>query len=200
MIHIDLTLNGVTVKKQVKTDWNELTFEDYLNLFTLSGDLTDLLAYFIGIDKATLSKARISGLETILIALEFIQTPPTWERKPDMFMGEVMPKDITFQALAPYIDCRHILQQTAGKDLKEFVQEYPKYCAIYIQAIRSGWEGYDYDKALELVPEVMEQPAWEVVGLASFFIAKLTSTKNNTEKNSPQGATHRKKSKRGLKS
>ena len=192
MITVSITLNGNTQKKQIPTCWDDVTFAQYLELLTPKTD-ADLLAMFTGVDVDTIRKAKIKGVEDVFLQLEFLREPAKWDEVPKSFLGQLIPKDITFEALGPYADCRTIIGQTEGKDLKDFVEAYAKYCAIYVQAISTNWEGYDYDKAIEFVPEIMNQPAGEVVGLGSFFITKLLPVRRTTETTSPKKDTPLKK-------
>lgn len=199
MITIDITLNGVKTKKRIPTSWDGLTFEQYVGVFRAKDDV-ELLSLFTGVHVDIILKAKIEGVEALLSCLDFLQTTPDWTAKPSKMLGATIPEDITFNALAPYVDCRTILYSIKDKEIKEFVEAYAKYCAIYVQAINSGWDGYDYDKAIELLPEVMKLPASEVVGLGSFFIPKLLPQKKIIKANSPKEAKPRKKSRRATKS
>lgn len=183
MITISINLNGEETKKQLPTSWNDLSFKDFVGLIDLTGNDADTIAFFTGVDKDTILKAKIEGLENILFHLEFLKEPPVFDKAPKLFLGAEIPEDITFKSLAPYVDCKNILSTANG--VKEFTEAYAKYCAIYVQAIKADWENYDYDKAMELVPEVMNQPASEVVGLGSFFIPKLLPSRKNTQDSSP---------------
>jgi hypothetical protein len=198
MITITAELNGVKQTKNIKTSWDELTFKEYTDIMGLKTDI-EILAYFLGLDTTVIRKARIKGLESVLVALEFLREPVKWEESPKEFLGVTIPKDITFEALGPYIDCKDILAE-ASNDLLNFTKSYAKYCAIYVNAIKNNWEGYDYNQAMESLDEVMNQPAREVVGLGSFFITKLFPLKTSTTNPSQTKATALKKSKQVTKS
>lgn len=189
----------MTIKLKIFS-WEDLTFAQYLAVLRLNGNEADLLSIFTGIEASKIAKAKIEGIEAILASLDFMKEPPKFDKVPDKFMGLNMPKDITFKSLGPYIDCKDILSKQTTESLPDFLESYTKYCAIYVQAIKANWENYDYDEALKLIPEVMNQPAWEVVGLGNFFITKFYPLKKNTQTNSHQAPTRQKKSKRGTKS
>lgn len=193
MIQFKITLNGQEETKSITTSWDDLTFSNYLWLLDFKGDNIDLISHFTDIPRETILKAKIEGVEALFVALEFLNETPDWSGKPQTFMGELMPEDITFNAIAPYQDCRQIMQEAKTDNLKEFISEYAKLCAIYVYAIRNNWEGYDYDKAMELVPEVMQQPAREVVGLGSFFIVKFSPLRKSINPSSLQEGTPQKK-------
>jgi hypothetical protein len=192
MITFKITLNGKLQSKQVPTTWKEITFDQYIKMIALKGNEVELISLFTGIDPKSIAKAKIQGLDQLMSAFEFMSTPPQWTEAPKEMLGVTIPKDITFQSLGPYIDCRHLIQ-TASSDPATFVESYAKFCAVYIQAAQSGWEGYDIDKAMSLVPEIIQLPAWEVVGLGSFFIVKFFPLTKNTKKASPTTATRPKK-------
>jgi hypothetical protein len=184
---IDITLNGVKVTKDIPISWDDLTFKQYYDLINFKGDDVDILCYFTGVDPEVFRKAKIEGLESVLSAVSFLHQVPDFSNRPYEFMGVKMPIDITFEALAPYLDARQLISTITKDDLKTFYDLHPKLCAIYVHAVRNDWTGYDGSKAMDLVPEVNEQPAWEVVGLGTFFINKLLTLKTPTKKNSPAG-------------
>lgn len=190
MIPIQITINKKTTKAQLPTDWSEITFDQYIRIFNIKND-ADLLSIFTGVDTETILKAKIKGVEDILYHLDFLQEKPDWGKLPKTFMGVTIPKDITYHSLAPYIDSKASMKS---------VSDYAKVVAIYVQAVRADWDGYDFDKAMELVPEIMQQPASEVVGLGNFFIVKLWPLKKNTKANFPKEVSRPKKNKRVTKS
>lgn len=176
MIHIQIELNKVKQKKQIPTTWEEVTFDQFVKMLEVKTD-AETLSIFTGIDADIILKAKIKGVEDIFYHLEFLQTKPEWDSYPEEFLGVTMPKDITYHSLAPYVDSKASIKSVA---------DYAKVVAIYLQAVKSNWDGYDFDKAMELVPEIMQQPAREVVGLGNFFIVKLFPLKTNTTANSPK--------------
>ncbi len=182
MITLTAELNGVKKEIKMPSNWNDPTFKQYLGMFDLDGKDESVLALFTGLDKDLIRRAKITGLETVLTSLDFIKDAPEWTKTPELFCGHLMPKDITFEALAPYADCRDLIEKSTD-DLKTFASNYAKICAIYLYCVRNGYENYDYDKAMELEEEVLNQPAWEVAGLGSFFITKFSPLKISTKKN-----------------
>jgi hypothetical protein len=184
---INITLNGVRVTKDIPISWDDLTYQQYFDLLNFKGDDVDILCYFTGVDPEVFRKAKIEGLESVLSAVSFLHQVPDFSNRPYEFMGVKMPIDITFEALAPYLDARQLIQTITKDDLKTFYEIHAKLCAIYVHAVRNDWTGYDGGEAMKLVPEIMEQPAWEVVGLGNFFITKLFNLKTPTKKNSQVG-------------
>lgn len=191
MITFTIQHGKKSVKKQIPTCWEDLTFQQYVDLLTFKGDDVDMISMFTGVEREQLLKGKIKGLEPLLLALEFLQSEPGF-KAPTLFMGHHVP-DITFHSLGPYVDCRHIVSKMPAKDITEFVKSYAELCAIYVQSLR---EEYDNEKAMKLIPEIYNQPAWEVVGLGSFFITKFVPLKKNTQSNSPQTEPLQKKKKR----
>jgi len=198
MITLTAELNGVKKTIQIPSTWNDVTFKQYLSFFDLDGKDESVLALFTGLDKDLIRRAKITGLETVLIALDFIKEAPEWSKTPELFCGHLMPKDITFEALAPYADCRDLIEKSTD-DLKTFASNYAKIAAIYLYCVREGYENYDFDKAILLEDEVLNQPAWEVAGLGSFFITKFSPLKISTKKNSQTEGSLLRKLKRGTK-
>ena len=199
MIPFKVTINKEVKSINIPTSWEDVTFDQYCALLRSTGNLADILPIFTGLDKDVILKAKIQGLDQLLAAIDFTKEKPVFDKTPEDILGTKLLKDITYEALAPYIDSKDILDGLKDS-VPDFTEAYAKYIAIYVQAVRDGWEGYDYEKAMLLVPEVMKLPAWEVVGVGAFFIIKLLRLKKDTVKAFRKADTPPKKSKRGTKS
>lgn len=155
--------------------WDEITFDQYLKLMDLKtdgdNDYSKLLSIFIGIDADTVRNAIIYNLDTVIETLSFVSKEPAFTGQVTTFMGVEIPKDITFEQLAPFEDMRSLINKSSSMELKDAVAQYAKYCAIYVQLKRDGV--YKYGKAMELVSEVNKQKAREVMLLGSFFLIKV---------------------------
>jgi hypothetical protein len=199
MIPFTIELNGVKVNKQIPTSWDEVTFDQYLRLFKDDLDAADKISIFTDVDRDVILKAKITGAEQLFYALDFSKTEPIFDKMPDTILGVQIPKDITYHALGPFLDSLNIIINLKNS-AEDWTLSLAKYVAIYVYAIQQDWHGYDYEKAMLLLPEIMKLPAREVAVAGSFFIIKLAKLNQNTEKTSPTKDTPRKKSKRGTKS
>jgi hypothetical protein len=191
-------------KVNLPTSWDELTFKQYVSFLTMKTD-AELLAILTGLDADYLGKAVIVGLEDLLTAAAFINSPPNFKVAYDTigpYKSPVNRKgqfDIRYESLGQYVDMKAIYNKmpgdvTATEKLKWNIEKYPQYIAIYLQKIRDG--EYDHAKAMEMADEVSNYPAGEVQQLGGFFFLKLRSLLSGTPKTSPLTNQTPKKSKR----
>lgn len=200
-------LNGKTI--EVTDSWDKMTFAQHLQVFKMK-DIYDKISIITGIDRETLKKSRIKGLNKILYAARFLDETPQFPEKPTKIGPYKLPLnskgifDIQFESLEQFEDMRQVFSK-----LKPFPQEgeqcidildrihahteaYATYCAIYLQKIRDN--EYDGDKALKIVPEVMGYPSSEVVTAGGFFFVRLQSLSTGIQSNSRSIAPARRKS------
>lgn len=197
---IDFKLNGKKVS--IATSWDELTWNQFNEVHTSGNDILKRLSIASGLDYESLKKATIIGLEDVIKAMQFMTKPPMWDtpvlqcgpyKLPTNHKGQY---NIQFESLAQFEDLRALIaklpERTSSKDLNE---QYPEMVAIYLQKVRD--KEYDHNKALEMIAEVKEMPAREVVTLGSFFLIKLLSLLTGTQNNSPSTVQSQKKKKPG---
>lgn len=198
---ITFKLNGKSL--QIPTSWNEITFNQYLQVFELKDDVIQLVSIFTGQDYEYLKNATIIGLDKLLEAISFINRPPEFPDYVDKcgpYKIEANSKgkfNIQYESLGQFEDARKIMSSLPKGDIKEHTLAYAKYCAIYLQKIRD--KEYSPSRANEMTEEVMTYPAYQVITLGSFFFLKLLSSLNGTQVISRTTAPSRKKSKRVLK-
>lgn len=201
------TLNGKTI--EVTDSWEAMTFAQHLRVIKMQ-DIYDKISIITGIDRDTLKKSKIKGLNKILYAARFLDQTPTFPEKPLKIGSYKLPLnakgifDIQFESLEQFEDMYQILSK-----LKPFSQEgeacpdildriyahteaYATYCAMYLQKLRDG--EYDGDKALQMIPEVMNYPTSEVVSAGGFFFVRLLTLSTGISPNSPNLAPPPKKS------
>src|SRR3972149_3170942 len=73
---ITFKLNGQSI--QIPTTWNEVTFKQYIQMFDLKDDIIQVVAIFTGMEYEYLKNAVIVGLDDILTAISFINSPPVF--------------------------------------------------------------------------------------------------------------------------
>jgi hypothetical protein len=188
---------------QIPTSWNEVTFAQYLQIFDLKDDVVKLVSVFTNQDYEKLKKTTIVGLDKLLEALSFLNTPheiPTYSPTCGPYTLPANNKgqfNIQYESLGQFEDARQAMNKVAGKSMQEHTKAYGKYVAIYLQKIRDG--EYDFNKIESMEVEVQNFPALQVCSLGQFFFVKLKTLLNGTRKTSPPTPRSRKKSKRVLK-
>jgi hypothetical protein len=188
---------------QIPTSWEEVTFAQYLQIFDLKDDVVKLVSLFTNQDYEQLKKATIVGLDRLLEALSFLNTPheiPTYSPTCGPYTLPANSKgqfNIQYESLGQFEDARQAMNKVAGKSMQEHTKAYGKYVAIYLQKIRDG--EYDPQKVDAMEVEVQNFPALQVCSLGQFFFVKLKTLLNGTRKTSPPTPQSRKKSKRVLK-
>lgn len=194
---ITFKLNGKKIK--IASSWGDLTFKQYIEIFTLPDDYRLLLGILTGIDIETIKNAIIIGFDQLIEAMSFVNTPftiPEYSNTLGKYKLPVNSKghfNVQFESLAQFEDMRAVVKSLPGNDLKAHTEAYARYVAIYLQKI---WDGeYDPEKAKAMVEEVMQMPALEVLSAGSFFYVKLMSLLNGTTKTSQNTPPSRKKSK-----
>jgi hypothetical protein len=190
---IQFKLNGKKV--QVATSWDDLSFNQYLQIQKLKDDYLQLVSVCSGIDYEILKKAEIIGLESVLEAVKFISKPPVIPETVSKIGKYTIPVDskgqfnVQFKRLDQFEDMRKIMAN--AKDIHSVTDSFPQYLAIYLQHIRDG--EYSYQKAMDMVPEIRELPALQVISLGSFFLIKLLNLSSGTAKTSQSTAPKQKK-------
>lgn len=191
---MNFTLNGKKIT--VVGSWQGLNFAQYLRTLKMGNDMVEQLSIITGIEPETLRKANIKGLDKLLYAASFMSKPIELPEKVTQIGKYKLPVnkkgvfDIQMESLAQFEDMRQLMmKQEAG--IYAQAESYATYCAIYLQKIRD--KEYNGAKALEMVSEVMEMPALEVITAGSFFFVKLMILLNGMHPNSQNTAPKPKK-------
>lgn len=173
----------------VPTCWEDLTFSQYMRVLALKDDTVELISIFTGLDHEYLRSARIIGLKELLEVTKFLKNHIEVDKllPPAQILGVNLPTTIQLESLGQFEDMRKIMVSAHGADITKFIENYAKYVSIYVQKERHG--SYDYKKAQDLIPEIMQAPALEVIGAGGFFyvtlLSLLTGTKPNSQKAPP---------------
>lgn len=189
------TLNGKPIN--ITDSWDKMTFSQYLRVLKMKNETIELLSIITGIDYETLKKAKVGGLPKLMYLAKFLNTPPNFPEKPTKIGTYKLPLnsrgifDIQLESLAQFEDMRQVMYNVK-EGVHAHTEAYATYCALYLQKIRDG--EYDGDKALKMVPELMEYPASDIISAGGFFFVKLQSLLNGTKPNSQSSARHRRKS------
>lgn len=191
---IQLELNGVKITRKIPIGWagpDAVTFGQFLDLESMQQDKVKVLAYFLGMDDATLRRAKITGLEAVLLALGFLGTQPELII-PEKIMGYAVPKDLAMESIGQYADLRDDLKLTQDLTGIDRLKRYPLYCATY------ACRPYDWKKAEAMQAEFMNAPAAEVLAIGHFTLLKLIGLSAPTKPTSPTLRTRLKKAKRAF--
>lgn len=184
---------------QVPVSWIEVTYSQYLQMFTLKDDTIQLISIFTGIEYETLKTATVLGLDRLYEVLSFVNTPPVIPPYSPTCGPYTLPPNsksqfnIQYESLGQFEDARQAMNKTTG-NLYEHTKAYGRYVAIYLQKIRDG--KYDPLKVPDMEAGVQNFPALEVISLGQFFFLKLKSSLNGTVKTSLPITPPQKKSKR----
>lgn len=197
---IPFKLNGK--KLRVPSSWDDLTMRQFISISKGELDIYGILSLFLNIDKDTLEKATIIGLEDLIKALNFLKKPAELDtiatkigpyKLPVNYKGQF---NIKLESLGQFEDMRNDSKNVkTAADLSEC---YPKFCARYLQKIRDGV--YDPQKAESMVDEILDLPAKEVISAGSFFYLKLMNSYSGISGTSQTTAPNQKKSKPDFKS
>lgn len=190
------TLNKKSI--EVTDSWEAMNFGQWMRWIKSKGTMTEIISIITGIDEDYLKKAKIKGLDKLLYAAKFLNTPPQFNTEKLTHIGEYkLPLnskgffDVTFESLAQFEDMRQVIIKLP-EGIHAHTEAYATYCTIYVQKLRDG--DYDGDKAMAMVPEIMSYPASDVINAGSFFFVKLSSLLNGTPHNSPNTTPTRMKS------
>lgn len=199
---IPFTINGES--KQIPSSWDDVTAHQYIDLVKAGDSSVAKVSAMTGISTEILEKAQITGLDSLIMAISFLDKAPDFGDFTGSVGGYKLPEingkfNVQFESLGQFEDMRQVMKQMKeGDEFSVVVDCYCKFIAIYLQKIRDG--EYDPRKAQAMVSEVKAMPAKEVVITGSFFLLKLASLLSGTAANSQPTAPSQKKSKQVLKS
>ena len=168
----NITLNGVTVSKDIPESWEKVSFKDCLRVATMGNDVVKIVSLFTGIDEDTLRKAQIHNLDTLIGVLSFLQTEMTYTI-PDTIMGYHLPKDLESESIAQYADIQEIVSKFDEKDHLKNVEAYPLIAATYCV------KPYDFKEAEKIAEQLTNAPCTEVMAIGNFTLARLLASKLN---------------------
>lgn len=184
------TLNNVKIERTIPIGWDQVTFEQLIELSDCRDDRAKALSVFLKIDAETIRKAQIVNLDAVLSVLSFLETD-LFTNVPDKILGYKLPKDLGFETIAQYQDLKENLKSSQGLTNKEALAKYPLYVATYACKDKHGH--YDWKLAEEMASEFLQAPCTEVMGIGNFTLAKLIGLTNSTNQSSQNRNTLMKK-------
>lgn len=177
-------LNGVKFKKEIPTDWDQVTFRQFLKLQD-NKDLT-ALSVFTGLDPETLKKAKIKNFDDVIRALSFTSYPPDLLKLPKSILGHPVRQDLGFEPFGRYTDIKDIIEKEQPN--RNIINQYPLMASIYTM----GGE-YKFHEAQNNAEQFQEAPCTEVLALGNFLLMRLIGLKNTNRKTSQNRPTLLKK-------
>lgn len=171
---ITFKINGTKFK--IPTDWQDVTYAQYVALITTPPALVDHIALFTGIKKEILLRAELRNVESISLALAFLTISPKFHDKPTMLVGPyTLPEDVTLNSLGQFEDLRGLLAKmpkslATREEQLQIADLYLEASAIYCQKIIYG--EYDYTKVAEVKEELKRYSCMEVISTGAFFLFK----------------------------
>lgn len=189
-------------KYRIPTCWDDVTFDQHIELMSTENKITEYIHVFTRISRDIIYKAELRNLENISLALSFLTIPPKFEAKPTRTLGPyVLPEDITLQSTGQFEDLRGLMMK-APKEFNTMEDNiliselYCEACAIYAVKVKYGH--YDYSKVAELKEELRRYSCIQVVQTGAFFFAKPWTSSNNITTRSQNILQRLKKSIQGL--
>lgn len=179
---ITLELNRVKVDREIPTSWSQVPFKQFLKLSDCGQDYVKILSLFLGLDHETVRKAKISGLDTVILSLNFLATQPPLEI-PKTILGYDIPKDLGFETVGQFMDLKKYVETSRGLTPAEQLERYTLYCAMY------ATKPYDWQKAEAMAEQFLDAPASEVLAVGHFTLMKLIGLTAPMQKHSPKANT-----------
>lgn len=186
---ITATLNGVKVEREIPLSWSEVNFNQFVRLSKCGNDFAEILSVFTDIEPDTLRKAKISNLELVRNALQFIENEKIDETLPDSILSYRMPKNLELETIGQFEDLKLEVAELKDKG----IEKYAMFCAIY------ACNPYDYQKAIELSKEFLNAPCSEVVAVGNFTLLKLIESSPHGQKSIQKANSRMRKLKLAMK-
>ena len=172
-----LELNGVKVDKTIPTDWQDVSFREFIKL-NGSKNRKEALSIFTTIDQETLSLAVVKNMDRMINCLSFLDKEVPLFNLPKKILNYEIRSDLGFEPFGRYSDIKDELDK--GKTGLELINQYPLICAVYCHQGK-----YSFREAEKNVDEFLNAPCTEVLALGNFLLMKLTGLKTTTGKTSP---------------
>ena len=171
---ITFKINGA--KHKIPTIWENVTYNQYIELLKLPNSLLHYIHLFTSIPIETLQNSELKNLERIALSLSFLTIPPKPDGKPTLMVGPYpMPADVTIQSLGQFEDLRDLAKRLPPnlitlENQLVMAELTLEACAIYVQKIKHS--KYDYSRVKEVKEELKRYSCMEVTQTGTFFLAK----------------------------
>lgn len=180
---VTISLNGVSIKKDIPTSWDEVSFKDFLELEKAGKDHISAISLFTGMDYETLCRSKIMDMDTVMRVLGFLFTPAV-PVVPKTILKYTVPKNLEFEQVQMYIDLKNYVNESASLTPLEQLERYALYCAVYTCSQPYG--KYSWEYAEQMKDEFLTAPCTEVLGIGNFTLLKLIGSKAGIDLTSPK--------------
>lgn len=182
-MNFKITLNGVTLEKQIPDNWQQVTFMMYLQIMDIPNDEPHrILAALTGVDEVTLNKAKIVGLDKVLQCLSFMRTSPMDFTVPETILGHKVPKNLQWESTGQFKDCQSIaatIKPVDGNVSRADQEKYLQFVAIYTMP---NYLDATMEEQEEFAKQFNQAPCEEVLAIGNFTLLKLIALKLNIKK------------------
>lgn len=188
---IKFTINGKPTN--IPSSWADISYQQYFDLLSVK-TFTERIVILTKIPAESIANAQIIGLEKLLQAISFADTPEVFQ--PTGKLGQYkVPADITIESLGQFEDLIDLSRQIPKKDVANYTLEdtqllidiHLKACAIFYQKLKTG--NYSSATIDEVMDELKHLPVADIIGNGAFFLIKphlmLQNTKTTSQKITP---------------
>lgn len=184
---IRIDTNGKKNEVDLPVSWDEVTFQQFLDLSSSGNDYANVISILTKIDLQTLKQAKISNLDSVISLIGFLKTAAD-PVIPKTILGYPVPKDLGLETIAQFEDMKTEMASVESNTIQAHLMKYPTYCAIY------ACNPYDWQKAEEMSKEFFNAPCREVIGIGNFTLAKLVALTTSTGQDFQKPSILKKKS------
>lgn len=192
---VQVTLNGKTEEKEYPTGWDQVSFNQLLELEHT--EPVKALSTLWNIDENSLKRSTIFGFEKVAFTLKFLQTEIPVLPLPELIAGYAVPHDLNFNEVGRYWDIKAIFDSFIQDGiLKPDMKKFPEIVAI---AVMPGYLDSTKKQQDDFTNQIGEQPCAEVMAIANFYLLKLILLNQPTAASSSPTTTRRKNWKLAIK-
>ena len=191
-----------TKKFQCPTDWDEITFEQYIQMMKVFNSHEDIkmrellvLSIFTGISATDWAQATADQQNIIFECLKFLNEAPKIDqiKAPKHFIYKdnqyPIPRDLEQLTYRQMVTIQGIFQivtmnweeqkKNEGDKMPDWwvIQEWPRLVAYGMQPIIDGVVQVDEARAEELANDFKQMPVLDIYPIANFFFAKTLKFK-----------------------
>lgn len=171
---ITAILNGVKIRKDIPTHWGEVTFRQFVDLFSIGSDEIGILSYFCTIDKETLRRAKINNLDAVIRCLDFLKKEIDIVTIPSSISGYDLPDSLEFQTIGQYEDIKAEIAKLKEPKEIDLINLYPLLVGTYTM------NPYDALKVDKFSEQFWQAPCGEVLAVGNFTLMRLGGLKSPT--------------------
>jgi len=184
---------GFKTKRDLPTDWAEISFQQFLTLhrnsWTVFSHTAEIIALFTGIEVELLKKSKVEGLVEVVQMLSFLDSKPIAYEIPKKIIVNGhhydVPDNLEMESVAQFEDIKKeaSLFSPDPKDKFTNLEKWPLIVATYLV------NPYSWQAAEKLAPQVFNSPCSEVLAIGNFTLVRLNELSQNIKPTSLKAAT-----------